>query len=137
MENLIKPTIMMILWDIAINRRKYQISWSLPLYTFTTSFFSFSFPLCLQSIEHLWFSGSLCPLQYTKPHLHSMPSRPTFLLQSKHRLRSFCSFFSVYRLSYSIAQSTSVSATLTGVSVRKGDFSRISSFFEHGFFLSG
>ena len=115
---------------------KYQISFILPLQTFTTSLLSFSFPLNLWSNWQLWCSGNRCPLQYTNPHLHSIPNSPNFLLQSKHLLRSFCSLFYPSKFTYYIAQTISFSATLTAVEVIAGDFSMISSFFYEAFFLN-
>lgn len=77
-----------------------QIWAILPLSTLTTFFYSSFSPFALWLNAHSWSSGILCPLQNTKVHLHSIPSKPTFFLQVKHLFLStwttstFSSFFS-------------------------------------------
>ena len=104
--------------------------------TFTISPFSFSLALYLWSKSHSWFYGSLWPLQYTKPHLHSIPRSPTFLLQLKHLLRSFCSFLGS-KDNYSISSQTSCSVLVRGVELLLGSSSTFSYFFWCFWFLNG
>ena len=84
-----------------------QILAILPFYTFTTVFSNSFWPLTLKSILQLCASGNLCLLQNTKQHLHSVPKRPTFLLQAKHLLRSIWRSTASTSSTFSISDSAS------------------------------
>ena len=101
-----------------------QILAILPFSTLTTVFYSSFWPLALKSILQLCASGNLCVLQNTKQHLHSVPNRPTFLLQVKHLLRSFWRSSPWTSSTFSVRDATS---TLFCIYVR-GDYIFLSMF---------
>ena len=96
------------------------------------SFSNFLMPAAWWSKLHSCSSGSRWLLQYTNPHLHSMPSSPVFLLQLKHRFRSFCLGYSA---TSSMVSTVSLRAGSNATSSTSGCLSRISSFLGGAFFL--
>ena len=72
---------------------RVHISWILSWATLTISFFRLSFPRVSKSKSQECSSGRRWKLQKTYPHLHSIPRRPSFFLQLKHRFLFSCGAF--------------------------------------------